>query len=53
MAIDKAGLHQAILAELESINQAAAEAAIQAYNDATAKENVAENKYDTLGLEAG
>jgi len=41
-----------ILITLETIRQQAINAAMEAYNTATADENVAENKYDTLGLEA-
>ena len=41
-----------ILITLETIRQQAINAAMAAYNTATADENVAENKYDTLGLEA-
>jgi len=41
-----------ILTTLESIRQQAISAAMEAYKTATADENVAENKYDTLGLEA-
>jgi transcription elongation GreA/GreB family factor len=41
-----------ILATLEATRQQAIDAAMEAYNTATAEENVAENKYDTLGLEA-
>jgi transcription elongation GreA/GreB family factor len=41
-----------ILTRLEANRQQAINAAMEAYNTATADENVAENKYDTLGLEA-
>jgi len=41
-----------ILSTLETIRQQTINAAMEAYNTATADENVAENKYDTLGLEA-
>jgi len=41
-----------ILITLESVRKQAISAAMEAYKTATADENVAENKYDTLGLEA-
>ena len=41
-----------ILTKLESVHQDAIDAARRAHQTATDKENVAENKYDTLGLEA-
>lgn len=41
-----------ILITLETVREQAISAAMEAYNTATADENVAENKYDTLGLEA-
>jgi len=41
-----------ILVTLEAVRQQAISAAMEAYKTATADENVAENKYDTLGLEA-
>jgi len=50
--MDKALLHKNILAELNSQHQNAVDAAMQAYNTATHEENIADNKYDTLGLEA-
>ena len=50
--MDKELLHQTILAELNSLRQDAINSAMQAYNTATHEENVADNKYDTLGLEA-
>jgi len=50
--MDKQQLHNHILQALESLHQAAVNAATQAYDTATHEENVAENKYDTLGLEA-
>jgi transcription elongation GreA/GreB family factor len=49
---NKQALHQLILAELKSRYDLASAAALQAYETATHEENVAENKYDTLGLEA-
>jgi len=50
--MDKELLHKKILAELNALHQDAIEAAMQAYKTATHEENVADNKYDTLGLEA-
>ena len=50
--MNKKLLHQAIRAELNTLRQDAINAAMQAYNTATHEENVADNKYDTLGLEA-
>lgn len=41
-----------ILQELEHVHQSAVAAAQRAYDTATDEENEAENKYDTLGLEA-
>lgn len=52
MNIDKFRLHQLIQAEIESQLSSAKLAASQAYETATHSENKAENKYDTLGLEA-
>ncbi len=52
MRIDKHSLHQAIEAQLSKILTNAIHAARQAYDTATHEENKAENKYDTLGLEA-
>ena len=50
--MDKALLHKQIVELLDSVYQGAVDAAMLAYNTATHEENVAENKYDTLGLEA-
>ena len=50
--MNKSLLLKHILEELEALHQGAMNAAMQAYNTATHEENVAENKYDTLGLEA-
>lgn len=50
--MDKTLLLKQILDELEAVYQGAVDAAMLAYNTATHGENVAENKYDTLGLEA-
>jgi transcription elongation GreA/GreB family factor len=52
LAIDKQGLLATLVAALEANHQQAHKAALQAYQTATDEENVAENKYDTLGLEA-
>lgn len=49
---DKPVLLQQILEQLTRLLQQAREAAMLAHQSATDKENVAENKYDTLGLEA-
>ncbi len=50
--INKAALLHGIINALEKLHQGALKAALQAYTTATHKENIAENKYDTLGLEA-
>jgi len=50
--MNKQSLLEHILAALESAYTVAADAAKQAHDTATHEENVAENKYDTLGLEA-
>lgn len=50
--MDKELLHQTIEAELDVLRQDAIDAAMQAYSAATHEENIADNKYDTLGLEA-
>lgn len=50
--MDKANLHAVILSALERDLAVAQRAAQTAYEAATHEENVAENKYDTLGLEA-
>ena len=50
--MNKALLLDAVLARLETLHQTAIKAAKQAHDTATHEENVAENKYDTLGLEA-
>ncbi|MET1079956.1 MAG: GreA/GreB family elongation factor [Pseudomonas sp.] len=49
---DKNQLRQAILAQLDADLQLLQRAAQTAYEAATHEENIAENKYDTLGLEA-
>lgn len=50
--MNKSLLLEQILLALESVLQNAVDAAEQAHSTATHTENVAENKYDTLGLEA-
>jgi len=50
--MNKSLLLKQILAALEANHQGAVDAAMRAYNTATDDENVAENKYDTLALEA-
>lgn len=52
LMIDKHKLTLAIIDDLESALKSALSAAEQAKETATNKENAAENKYDTLGLEA-
>ncbi|MCG3863489.1 MULTISPECIES: GreA/GreB family elongation factor [unclassified Photobacterium] len=50
--MNKQTLLDAIQVRLQQTLQAATEAALRAYNTATDDENVAENQYDTLALEA-
>lgn len=50
--IDKKLLIDKIIEMLEALYQDALDAAMRAYDTATDDENEAENKYDTLGLEA-
>ncbi len=50
--MDKKILHERLISTLETLSQNAADAALQAHDTATNKECVAENKYDTFGLEA-
>jgi transcription elongation GreA/GreB family factor len=50
--MDKATLLARIVAALETDMEVLRRAAQTAYETATAEENIAENKYDTLGLEA-
>ncbi|MNN32663.1 transcription elongation factor GreA [compost metagenome] len=50
--MDKARIHRLILDKLGADLQLLQRAAQTAYEAATHEENVAENKYDTLGLEA-
>lgn len=49
---DKKQLHEVIIAALEALVDNAKNAVMRAYETATHEENIAENKYDTLGLEA-
>lgn len=50
--MNKTLIYRQILKELENVFQGARDAAQRAYDTATDEENEAENKYDTLGLEA-
>lgn len=50
--MNKSVLHQQVITRLEDDLQQAQQAALTAYEAATHEENIAENKYDTLGLEA-
>jgi len=50
--LNKALVFQHLINALQSQLETAERAAKQAYESATHQENVAENKYDTLGLEA-
>ena len=50
--MNKKLLLEKIIITLEKLREHAVRAAMQAYDTATADENIAENKYDTLGLEA-
>ena len=50
--MNKSLLLKSILAELNHLHQGAIDAAQRAYDTATDEENEAENKYDTMGLEA-
>ena len=49
---DKRQLHDVIIRELQALVDNAQRAVDRAYEAATHEENIAENKYDTLGLEA-
>lgn len=51
-SVDKSALQQAVIAALEALVENARIAMLRAYETATHEENIAENKYDTLGLEA-
>ncbi len=50
--MNKIQLIKQLTAQLEALHMMAATAAQRAYDTATNEENKAENKYDTLGLEA-
>lgn len=50
--MDKAELHRQVIEQLHAELARAEQAALTAHETATHAENVAENKYDTLGLEA-
>lgn len=50
--MDKNQLLQQVLAHLQADLDQAHQAALSAHETATHEENIAENKYDTLGLEA-
>ncbi|VAW69976.1 Transcription elongation factor [hydrothermal vent metagenome] len=50
--INKQDLLKQIVHALKQVHQGAVDAASRAHDTATAQENEAENKYDTLGLEA-
>jgi transcription elongation GreA/GreB family factor len=50
--MNKALLQQQVLEQLADNLRQAEQAALTAYEAATHEENIAENKYDTLGLEA-
>ncbi|MFQ3175668.1 MAG: transcription elongation GreA/GreB family factor [Psychromonas sp.] len=50
--MNKKQVHKQLILALEATYQGAVNAAQRAYNTATNNENVAENKYDTLALEA-
>lgn len=50
--MNKKLLHNQLILALEATHQDAVNAAKRAYNTATDNENIAENKYDTLALEA-
>jgi transcription elongation GreA/GreB family factor len=50
--MNKTLLLEQMISALEATHKGAVEAALRAYNTATNDENVAENQYDTLALEA-
>ena len=50
--MSKQSLHQQVIAQLQADLELAQRALRSAHESATHEENVAENKYDTLGLEA-
>lgn len=51
VGMDKTLLLEQMISALEETHQGAVEAALRAYNTATNDENVAENQYDTSGVE--
>jgi len=51
--MNKIQLHQQLMVHLQKLLDNAKAAAQRAHETATSEENVAENKYDTLALEAG
>jgi transcription elongation GreA/GreB family factor len=51
--MDKSLIHQLILEQLKNDSDVAQRAAMSAHDAATNEENIAENRYDTLALEAG
>jgi len=50
--MDKRLVYEKVIQTLEEVRAAAIDAARQAHDTATDKESIAENKYDTFGLEA-
>lgn len=50
--VDKHQIHAAIFSALQDLVENARAATLRAYETATHEESIAENKYDTLGLEA-
>jgi transcription elongation GreA/GreB family factor len=50
--MNKKWVHKQLILALEATHQGAVNAAQRAYDTATNNENIAENKYDTLALEA-
>lgn len=51
--MNKIQLHQQLMVHLQQLLDNAKAAAKRAHETATSEENIAENKYDTLALEAG
>ncbi len=50
--MDKTGLLKSIISTLKILHKSAENAAQEAHHVATHEENIAENKFDTMGLEA-
>ena len=50
--MNKTQLHQQLMTHLQQLLNNAKAAAKRAHETATSEENIAENKYDTLALEA-